>query len=345
MDPMYDLETERVASEIKDTGARRVFLQLPDGLRPVAISLTETLRELTGAEILISGDSCYGACDLALIPAREIGADLIVHYGHSRMLETETPVIYIEAKVGFDAPALVEKALPHISRWGKTGLATTVQHAHKLEAVKEALEGSGVEVEVGGGGGRTVHPGQVLGCNYETAEEVSGIVDGFLFIGAGRFHALGLAMSTGRPVVIANPYLMEVDELDEREVTRFAMKRMAAITYAKGVETLGIIVSVKRGQNRMAVAEELRGRLEKGGKRAPIIVLDEVNALSLGNFTEVEAFIDTACPRIAVDGLAGLTKPILTITEAQIMLGERRWEDTWGRGYINDQRVYNKAKQ
>jgi len=343
MDPMYDLETERVASEIKDTGARRVLLQLPDGLRPVAISLAETLREFTGAEILISGDSCYGACDLALIPAREIGADLIVHYGHSMMLETETPVIYVEARVGFDAPALVEKALPHISRWGKTGLATTVQHAHKLEAVKEALEGSGVEVVIGGG--RTTHPGQVLGCNYETAEEVADSVDGFLFIGAGKFHALGLAMSTGKPIVIANPYLMEVDELDEREVTRFAMKRMAAITYAKEVVTLGIIVSVKSGQNRMAVAEELRERLEKGGKRAPIIVLDEVNALSLGNFTEVEAFIDTACPRIAVDGLAGLAKPVLTITEAQIMLGERRWEDTWGRGYINDQRVYNKAKQ
>ena len=88
---MYNLEIQKIADEIKKRGSRRVLLQLPDGLRPVAISITEALKRLTDAEIIVSGDSCYGACDLALSQAEIIGADLIVHYAHSKLLKT-TPI-------------------------------------------------------------------------------------------------------------------------------------------------------------------------------------------------------------------------------------------------------------
>ena len=97
---MYDLETERVAEEITRRGVKKVLIQLPDGLRPKAFTLAENLDRLTDAEILLSGDSCYGSCDVALNQAEAIGADLIVHYGHSRMMEdNDTPILYIEAKM------------------------------------------------------------------------------------------------------------------------------------------------------------------------------------------------------------------------------------------------------
>jgi 2-(3-amino-3-carboxypropyl)histidine synthase len=67
---MHDLAQERVAREIKERKATTVLLQLPDGLRPTAFTLAQTLTEQTGAEIIISGDSCYGACDLALTQAQ-----------------------------------------------------------------------------------------------------------------------------------------------------------------------------------------------------------------------------------------------------------------------------------
>ena len=333
---MYDLEPERVATEIRERGAKRVLVQLPDGLRPTAFALTETLTTLTDAEILLSGDSCYGACDVALSQAEEVGADLIVHYGHSRMLEeTGVPTLYIEARMDFEVEALVEKAIPKLEKWGKIGLTATVQHAHRLGEVAASLRRAGLEPLVGSGVGRTPNDGQVLGCDYRTALSITDEADGYLFIGAGRFHPLGLALTTGRPVVVADPYDLSVDEIRRQEVKRLAMRRMAAITAARGASRYGVIVSLKPGQLQLDAAISLRDRLTQNGKRAAIICLDEVGSTQLGNFIEAEAFISTACPRIAVDGVADVNRPILTTAEALVMLGEKRWEEIWGRNYFS----------
>jgi len=328
---MYNLETEHVAEEIRRRNAKKVLIQLPDGLRPRAFTITETLTRLTGAEILLSGDSCYGACDLALSQAEAVGADLIVHYGHSRMLgDMDTPILYVEARMNFDVEALVEGALPLLGEWGKIGLAATVQHVHKLGEVAKILSRSGLNPVIGSGNGRTPHDGQVLGCDYQTAQSVADEVGGYLFIGAGRFHPLGLAYATGKPVVVADPYQNTVEAIGEQEVKRLAMRRMAAITAARDATTFGVIVSLKPGQFQMDAATSLRDRLRSEGKTAAVICLDEVGPVQLGNFSEAEAFVSTACPRLALDGVADIRKPILTVSEAWVMLGEKQWEEIWG---------------
>ncbi len=332
---MYDLETRRAADEINRRGAARVLIQLPDGLRPQALTLAKELETITDAEILFSGDSCYGACDLATRQAEALGADLLIHYGHSGMtVKSSVPVIYVEVRVDFDPEALLERALPLMEEWEKIGLAATVQHVHRLRETARALETHGKTPITGQGTGPTPHDGQILGCNYTTAETISDEVDGFLYIGAGRFHPLGLAATTGKPVVIANPYLSTAEKLEESEIMRLAMRRMAAITAAKEAERYAIIVSTKPGQFQLSTARSLRDRLQKKGKTAAIICLDEISSLKLGNFAEVQAYVNTACPRIAVDGLPDTTQPILTTIEAEIMLEERRWEETWGRQYF-----------
>lgn len=333
---MYELETQRAADEIKRHGAARVLIQLPDGLRPRALALAEELENMTGAEMFISGDSCYGACDLATRQAEILGADLIIHYGHSRMeAEQSVPTIYIEARVDYDPEALLSCALPLMEEWRRIGLTATVQHVHRLEETARALERLGKTPILGKGTGRTPHDGQVLGCDYATARSIAYWVDGFLFIGAGRFHPLGLAAATGKPVVMADPYTSTAERLSDDDVMGLAKRRMAAITAANDAERFAIVVSTKPGQLQLSAAKSLRDRLREKGKTAAIICLDEVSALKLGNFTSAQAFVDTACPRIALDGLLDTNHPILTTTEAEIMLGERRWEDTWGSHYLD----------
>jgi len=332
---MYDLEEERVAGEIRRRGAKRVLVQLPDGLRPTAFTLAKTLTRLTGAEMLLSGDSCYGACDVALSQAEAVGADLIVHYGHSGMLEeTGTHVLYVHAKMDFDVDSLVETALPLVESWRRIGLAATVQHVHKLGEVAESLRRAGHEAIIGPGNGRTPQDGQILGCDYHTAQAIADGVDGYIFIGGGRFHPLGLAAATGKPVVVADPYLMSSETIRDKDIMRLAKRRMAAIDAAKEARRLGIVVSLKPGQYQPDAAESLRNRLEEAGYETVIICLDEVGAAQLGDFTEADAFVITACPRIALDGLADIGKPLLTMNEAQIVLGEKRWEQVWGRSYF-----------
>jgi len=332
---LYHLELERVIEEIKGRGAKRVLLQLPDGLRPLAFQVAKTLQMGTGAQVYLSGDSCYGACDLALNQAQELSADLIVHYGHSSMaVEAGFPVIYVHAEVDLDAEALVEEATPQLSRWRSIGLVTTVQHVHMVGEIAEKLREKGFDVHVGGGSGKTPHPGQVLGCSYGNAKEVAGDVEAFLYVGGGEFHPKGLVMSTGKPVVVANPFNATVRLMTEDDLMGLAKRRVAQIAAAKTAERVGVLVSSKPGQRATAVAETLRAKFEEKGCEAVIIYLDEVRAEHLNNFVEAHAFIDTACPRLAVDGVGGVDRPILTVREAEVVLGERRWEDLWGDGYL-----------
>jgi 2-(3-amino-3-carboxypropyl)histidine synthase len=327
---LYDLELGRVAGEIRARGARRVLLQLPDGLRPLAFETTEEMKRETGAEVVVSGDSCYGACDLASRQAEAIGADLIVHYGHSRMVQDPgVPVIYVEARLYIDAEALVEAAAPNLGGWKRVGLATTVQHVHQLGEVAEALRARGFTTLIGRGDEVTPYDGQVLGCHYSAATSLQEEADGFLFIGGGEFHPLGLALTTGKPVVVADPYNATVSLLGEGELMTLAKKRMAAITVAKAAKRVGVLVSLKPGQLDSG-APGLVEKFEAKGVSAILIYLDEVRADALNNFSEADAFIDTACPRIALDGVAGVERPILTVPEALVALGELSWEEAWG---------------
>jgi len=48
-------------------------------------------------------------------------------------------------------------------------------------------------------------------------------------------------------------------------------------------------------------AEKIKNALQKKGKEVFIFVFDELNAAELENFTFIDFWINTACPRIADD--------------------------------------------
>lgn len=74
----YDLELDRVVSEIDRAGAKSVLLQLPDGLKPWGLVLVDYISEKTEVEVMIWLGDCFGACDL---PDSE--CDLVVQFGHA----------------------------------------------------------------------------------------------------------------------------------------------------------------------------------------------------------------------------------------------------------------------
>jgi len=79
----YDLELNRVVKEIKKAKAKKVLIQVPDGLKPYATQIQDELKkELKNIEFFIWLDSCYGACDIP-IETEKLGIDLIVQFGHS----------------------------------------------------------------------------------------------------------------------------------------------------------------------------------------------------------------------------------------------------------------------
>ena len=80
----YALEFEEVARNITKTRAKRVLIQLADGLKPYADIIQRELEKRTKASILIWGGSCFGACDVPQ-NMKELGVELIVQFGHSEL--------------------------------------------------------------------------------------------------------------------------------------------------------------------------------------------------------------------------------------------------------------------
>jgi 2-(3-amino-3-carboxypropyl)histidine synthase len=76
----WDLNLESARQAITTHNAKKVLIQMPDGLKAHAGEVYDALRN-TGAELFIWTDSNYGSCDLP-IEARNVGVDLVLHYGH-----------------------------------------------------------------------------------------------------------------------------------------------------------------------------------------------------------------------------------------------------------------------
>jgi 2-(3-amino-3-carboxypropyl)histidine synthase len=83
----YNLELDKVLSEIKKTKAKLVLLQFPDGLKPYATAIVDELRKKTKAEFLIWLGSCFGACDTPVgLEKIKPSIDLIIQFGHNELL-------------------------------------------------------------------------------------------------------------------------------------------------------------------------------------------------------------------------------------------------------------------
>ncbi|MFO7872471.1 MAG: diphthamide biosynthesis enzyme Dph2 [Candidatus Undinarchaeales archaeon] len=307
-------------SEIKKNKAEKVALQLPDGLKSRASDISAGLD----AEAIVLAGSCFGACDLKDREANELGCDLLLHFGHADFgLKTEIPVSYIEAKSEKDISKLIEKASEKIKET-KIGLVAVVQFVHQLEKAKKILEGTGKEVFIAEPKGHSKYKGHILGCDIYSATSISDKVDAFLYIGGGEFHPLPIAVETGKKVYLANPEQDKIEKISGLK-DKFLRKRFAQIELAKKAEKFGILATTKKGQNRVKLAEKLKKMIEKEGKKAVILVFNTINPSDLINY-RLDAYVNTACPRIAMD-TEQYDKPLLSPIELEIGLGKRKWEN------------------
>ncbi len=331
---MFDLEEDRLVSEITGRGARRVLIQLPDGLKNEGPRLASIIKQKTGAEAFVSAVPAWGACDLSLDAAARLRADLLVHYGHNEFLRDGSngiPVLYIAAKSKHDVIPVLEKSLQLLQ--GKNiGLATVVQHLHTLPEMTRFLEDKGFKVLLPGRGPWSHETGQVLGCDYFGLKRIEPEVDSFLVVGS-YFHGLGASLSVEKPTILADPYDGTVRSLDQ-DRAKIIRQRYAMIEKARQANSFGIIVSTKPGQCNPTIALNIQRQLEESGKKAVLLYADEIIPQKLLDFTDIDAFVDTACPRLALDDPERFLKPIVTRDEIMVVMGAWTWEQLLERGLV-----------
>lgn len=317
------MEVEKVINHINKKGYRNVGLQFPEGLKMQAVSIARKIEDETDATVIISGDPCFGACDVCDKKMEGI-VDMIVHYAHTPLpLKYKVPVMFIEAYSSINVKKSLDKALELLEDYSKIALATTTQHLHLLGEIKDYLEDNGKEIVIGSSSKGTTK-GQVLGCNFSSIKNLDAEI--YLFIGSGKFHPLGIHLFTKAPVIAVDPYNGEANEISDY-ADRILRIRFARIIKAKSVKKWGIIVSSKEGQYRMGLAKEIKKSLQDENMEAYIILVDKISPEILLPYMDLEGFIVTACPRIAIDDSAMYKKPLITPKELEIVLNKRKWED------------------
>ncbi|WP_297475307.1 diphthamide biosynthesis enzyme Dph2 [Thermococcus sp.] len=316
---MHEVPVGEILVRLRELNAERVLIQTPEGLKSEAQALADFL-EGKGIEAIISGDINYGACDPADTEARSLGCDALIHLGHSYMaLHLEVPTIFVPAFARIDVVPALERNIDEIKKLGRRiALVTTAQHIHQLERAKAFLEGKGFEVLIGKGDSRVSWPGQVLGCNFSAAKLD---VEGVLFIGAGYFHPIGVAMAVKKPTLEINPYSGDAVWMDD-EAERLIRKRWAQIARAMNAERFGVITSTKKGQLRLAEAKRVVKLLRERGKYARLIAMNHISYPALEGF-DFDAYVVVACPRVPIDDYENWRKPVLTPREVEILLGLR----------------------
>ena len=215
--------------------------------------------------------------------------------------------IFIPCSSGIDVLPVVKKALSVLSRYQRVGVVTTSQHIHSLDSVRSFLEKNGKTVYSGG---------QVLGCNFSRALALKDDVDAYLYIGSGLFHPTGFFRVTEKSVFIANPYSGTVEEISQKELAKWKGRQRARIAKAASAEVFGILVSTRTGQFDKKTANEIKKRLESKGKEAYLFAGDDISPDRLLGF-KVDAWINTACPRIAEDIF---DKPVINPDELEVLL-------------------------
>ncbi len=328
--------------QISKLNAKRVLFQLPEGLiHAELLNLVNTLQK-KGKKVFISGDACWGGCDLPLEEVFRLKCDLVVHYGHSpyphpysilmdrsdNKHRKAIPVVWVEVQSTQPIQNILEEVVKQIKeRFGNrptVSLVTNIQHVHQLDEMQNFLEKKGITVYMSQSEGNTSYPGQILGCDVTTAIRIQDDIDAYVYLGSGKFHGLSVGLSTSKPVLHADPFERYSEWLDQ-ETTHLLKKRYAVIEAARNAEKWGIIVGLRSAQFKLKLAQKMQKWLETENKDILLLTLRDVTGERIMAFNFLDAFVITSCPRIAIDDSERFIKPVLNSYELGVLLGKYQW--------------------
>ncbi|MEM0156253.1 MAG: diphthamide synthesis protein, partial [Thermoplasmataceae archaeon] len=179
---MLSIDVDDTIEKLEKMGARKILLQLPDGLKP---HVFEYFNQLSSRfSVIVSSDPFYGACDVGN-EEQYRDVDCIVQYGHSIIpnIKYPKPMIFQEARNDSTfslTPEMFRDLQEHGFR--RIGLLSSIQYMDRMNEARDILKKMGFEVIVGNQDQRLAYPGQVLGCNFSSAHSISMDVDAYVIV-------------------------------------------------------------------------------------------------------------------------------------------------------------------
>ncbi len=197
------------------------------------------------------------------------------------------------------------------------GLYASIQFAKQLNAVKEQLKNFNV---ITSQPDRTTEQHQLLGCDcFNGNLNLKENVDCFLYIGDGKFQPLALVYGQKDakefiPVVCNDPITNSMTLLYINHVQKIMKAYKASLMKFLTAKTIGIIVSVKQGQQQYKASKAIEAIYPD--KQFYYFVDDDISFGQLENFPFVETWVNTACPRIGFDDQQQFSKGVINLSDA-----------------------------
>ncbi|KAL2928055.1 2-(3-amino-3-carboxypropyl)histidine synthase subunit 1, partial [Bienertia sinuspersici] len=327
----YNFEIHKCVHRILSlpTSSPKIALQLPEGLLMYSLSLSDIFRTFASAsDVFVLGDVTYGACCIDDLSASALGADLLIHYGHSCLVPVDStvlPCMYVFVEIGIDVSKLVKTLELNDLGSKSLAIAGTIQFAGAIRGAKVELEKLGFRVLVPQS--KPLSAGEVLGC---TAPRVSKRDFGdeedlvIVFVADGRFHLEAFMIANpGVKTFRYDPYLGRLF-LEEYDHKGMKYSRKKAILKAKEKEGLswGIVLGTLGRQGNPRILERLEKTMEEKGMSWTVVLMSEISPARIALFEDsIDAWIQIACPRLSIDWGEAFKKPLLTPFEAEIALG------------------------
>ncbi|MEL9939748.1 MAG: 2-(3-amino-3-carboxypropyl)histidine synthase subunit 1/2 [Ignisphaera sp.] len=312
----YDFEIDNIVKFIEENKARKILLQMPEGLQVCSSLIVDSLKNRLGdsIEIYLSLNPSYGSCLVDEYGASEIGADVVIHIGHDEypLYKPRKPTLFIRGDYKKIDKEKIRETLKSICNEypQPVCVASTAQHIKELNGILNNIDACS-----------TLFKGIILGCVPADTKECG--ID--VIVAGGRFHCIAQALNNyskyGRAKTICiDPYTNIVWN-PEKEVEKILRVRLWKVREAFDARKW-LIIDGFYGQHRQSVVDLITNEIKKRGMGYLIVKALKIDRSLLDNIYAGEGFdavAVVACPHIAFD-LMDYSRPVLTVGEALMAL-------------------------
>jgi 2-(3-amino-3-carboxypropyl)histidine synthase len=323
----YAFEIHKTIHRVRTSGAKKVALQMPEGLLLFATTISDILVAFCpGIETLIMGDVTYGACCVDDYTARALGCDLLIHYAHSCLIPvsvTSIKTLYVFVDIGIDVTHLIATIERNFQPGKTIALVGTIQFNATIHGVTEKLKSAGYGILV-----PQISPlskGEILGCTSPKIGLRSDATDGadiLLYLGDGRFHLESAMIHNPKlPAYRYDPYSRKLtrESYDHKELYQL---RRDAINTSQKAKKWGLILGTLGRQGNPNTLRKIEELCKSKGIDVIHLALSEIFPGKLAMMDDVGAWVQVACPRLSIDWGYAFPRPLLSPYEALVSLAD-----------------------
>ncbi|MCD6340944.1 MAG: diphthamide synthesis protein, partial [Desulfurococcales archaeon] len=181
----YYYDIALITKLIRSKKAGNILLQVPEGLKALACSLLDELKDrLKDVEIHIDLSPSYGSC---LIDTDVTSSyDLVINLGHEKYPYWSPPDNVYFIDLLYKEPLsteVINNIISKITELGKNvAVYSTAQHKHEVPKLAKILSSKGINVI------NDLSSPVIFGCWFSDLDNVLGNIDAVLVISGGYFH-------------------------------------------------------------------------------------------------------------------------------------------------------------